>query len=122
MFTTADESKCAHVVKVSGNEEQALQSRLNLAHPCPDDPEWGYGGGGPFQLAVSLMADDPGTGSPRDLAEQRGEDLGDFHKREAEQIRKKVDEEFRIILEQTLGMSPAVCDQLLKPKVDRSQA
>jgi hypothetical protein len=49
-------------------------------------------------------------------AEQRGEDL------EAEQTRK-VDEEFRKILEQTLGLSSAVCEQLLKTetKVDQSQ-
>lgn len=55
-------------------------------------------------------------------AEQRGEALGDFGLLEAEQTRK-VDEEFREILKQTLGMSPTVCDQLLKREtmVDQSR-
>ena len=55
-------------------------------------------------------------------AEQRGEDLGNFNILEAEQVRK-VDEEFRKIFEQTLGLSSAVCDQLLNAEtgVDRSQ-
>ena len=55
-------------------------------------------------------------------AEQRGEDLCDFNMLEAEHVRR-VDEEFRKIFEQTLGLSPAVCDQLLKTEtgVDQSQ-
>jgi len=46
-------------------------------------------------------------------AEKRGEALGDFGMFEAQHTRK-ADEEFPKILEQTPGMSPAVCDQLLK--------
>ena len=53
-------------------------------------------------------------------SEQRGEDF-DFGKLEAEQTRK-VDEEFRKILEQTLGLSSAVCDQLLNAETRFDQS
>jgi hypothetical protein len=184
-----DKDQNAHVVKGSGNDEQTLNCRWDLANHSPDGPEWGYGGSGPSQLALSLVADALGSTRAgeqlalgfyqdfkwrviggleqelpwtmtrervrleiRDLvlddlkncsascvtdardrlvwldldarlneAEQRGEDF-DFAKLEAEQTRK-VDEEFRKILERTLGLSSAVCDQLLnaETKVDQSQ-
>ena len=56
-----DERKCAHVVKRLGNDEQPLQCRWDLANHSPDGPEWGYGGSGPSQLALSLVADALGS-------------------------------------------------------------
>ena len=34
-----------------------LRNRLDLANHSPDGFEWGYGGSGPAQLALSLLAD-----------------------------------------------------------------
>jgi hypothetical protein len=184
-----DERKCAHVVKWSGNEERALQCRWDLANHSPDGPEWGYGGSGPAQLALALLADALGSNRAGDQlaicfyqtfkwrvisalaqelpwkmtqervllevhdlifedldygascvtdardrlvsldvnrlfdeAEERDADLGDFDMLEAQHIRK-VDEEFQKVLNQTLGISSTVCDQLLKTKtgVDQPQ-
>jgi hypothetical protein len=52
-----DERKCAQVRKVSGDQEHELDCRWDLANHSPDGPEWGYGGSGPAQLALALLAD-----------------------------------------------------------------
>jgi hypothetical protein len=61
-----DERKCAHVVKGSGNDEQPLPCRWDLDNHSPDGPEWGYGGSGPAQLALALVADALGSNRPGD--------------------------------------------------------
>jgi hypothetical protein len=175
-----DERKCAHVRKGDGNEEQALDCRHDLANHSPDGGEWGYGGSGPAQLALALLADAFGgsragdqlalgfyqefkgrvvAGLAQELpwtmtqervlfeakdlmlqdleyaasrvqqgrdrlvsldlnarlddAEKRGEGLDDFDAWKAQPTRQ-ADEEFRKVLSETLGMSPAVCDRLLQ--------
>jgi Family of unknown function (DUF6166) len=60
MWSTADfaiRTKALTWSKGSGNDEQALKCRWDLANHSPDGPEWGYGGSGPSQLALSLVAD-----------------------------------------------------------------
>ena len=48
------------VVTVSGRGEhgfRALPWRLDLYNHSPDGFEWGYGGSGPSQLALAILAD-----------------------------------------------------------------
>jgi hypothetical protein len=50
----------AVVVTVSGYGIQGFRSlpwRLDLANHSPDGFEWGYGGSGPAQLALAILAD-----------------------------------------------------------------
>ena len=44
------------VTRVEGNIEAALPPRLDLVEHSPDF-EWGYGGSGPSQLSLALLAD-----------------------------------------------------------------
>ncbi len=46
---------------------RALDPRFNLRFHSPDGFEWGYGGSGPAQLALALLADHFGDG-PKALA------------------------------------------------------
>ena len=168
----------AQVRKVSGSQECELAWRWDLANHSPDGGEWGYGGSGPAQLALALLADAFGgsragdqlalafyqdfkwrvvAGLPQearwkmaastvleevsriigdelgyaasriqrcrdrlamfdlnariDEAEQRGEDLGDFDLLE-KQCACQVNEEFRQVLTDRLGMSRAFCSRL----------
>ena len=53
-----DDGTC--VVTVSGHGEhgfRALPWRLDLVNHSPDGFEWGYGGSGPSQLALAILAD-----------------------------------------------------------------
>jgi hypothetical protein len=42
---------------VTVDGEQCLDCRYDLLSASPSGPEWGYGGSGPAQLAVALLAD-----------------------------------------------------------------
>ena len=49
----------AHVTRQEAEQAppQALPPRLDLAYHSPTGLEWGYGGSGPAQLALALLAD-----------------------------------------------------------------
>lgn len=48
----------ARVIRVEANgERKALSPRFDLANHSPDGFEWGYGGSGPAQLALAILAD-----------------------------------------------------------------
>lgn len=53
MPTTA---KCTVMVHV-GKHKRKLRPRLDIRSHSPDGFEWGYGGSGPAQLALALVAD-----------------------------------------------------------------
>jgi uncharacterized protein (DUF2249 family) len=52
----------AHVRKVVDGKPRGLRKRLDLDNHSPDGFEWGYGGSGPAQLALALLADALGDG------------------------------------------------------------
>ena len=45
-----------HAVEVTANGEP-LDPRLDLRNHSPTEFEWGYGGSGPAQLALAILAD-----------------------------------------------------------------
>ena len=47
----------AQVKRVEGLEARDLPWRLDLRNHSPTGLEWGYGGSGPSQLALALLAD-----------------------------------------------------------------
>ena len=49
-------SRLNHVLSVTVDGEP-LSPRLDLQEHSPDSFEWGYGGSGPAQLALALLAD-----------------------------------------------------------------
>lgn len=49
-------TKC-DVVVVSGGKRASLKPRADLWNHSPTGFEWGYGGSGPAQLALALLAD-----------------------------------------------------------------
>jgi hypothetical protein len=51
-----DDNGTARVIILS-NGFRALPLRLDLDNHSPDGFEWGYGGSGPAQLALALLAD-----------------------------------------------------------------
>jgi len=52
----------AHVRVVNlGEGDQPLDPRLDLMNHSPDGFDWGYGGSGPAQLALALLADAVGN-------------------------------------------------------------
>ena len=51
-----DDDGVAHVIILS-NGFRSLPVRLDLVNHSPDGFEWGYGGSGPAQLALALLAD-----------------------------------------------------------------
>ena len=52
--TNPDETR--KVVVVEDGEEKDLPLRLDLANHSPDGFNWGYGGSGPSQLALAILA------------------------------------------------------------------
>jgi hypothetical protein len=48
---------CHVVIREEGKSGRRLPRRLDLARPSPTGFEWGYGGSGPRQLALALLAD-----------------------------------------------------------------
>lgn len=50
-------SKCVVRVLVPGYAEYELPPRHDIRNHSPDGFEWGYGGSGPAQLALALVAD-----------------------------------------------------------------
>jgi len=57
LFGAAAVSRGCHVRIVDGEIWEELPPRLDLANKSPTGFEWGYGGSGPAQLAVALIAD-----------------------------------------------------------------
>jgi hypothetical protein len=51
------DEKGAHVAVYSGSGSRPLPLRLDLDNHSPTGFEWGYGGSGPAQLALALLAD-----------------------------------------------------------------
>ncbi len=49
-----DDTDTAHAARVDG---RALDPRLDLDNHSPTGFEWGYGGSGPAQLALAILAD-----------------------------------------------------------------
>jgi hypothetical protein len=49
--------RCVVRVREPGHAEYALPPRLDIRAHSPDGFEWGYGGSGPAQLALALVAD-----------------------------------------------------------------
>lgn len=47
---------CAVVITDDASYRRALPMRLHLANHSPTGFEWGYGGSGPAQLALALLA------------------------------------------------------------------
>jgi Family of unknown function (DUF6166) len=52
-----DATGTAHVTVTDGNGVRHLPLRLDLDNHSPTGFEWGYGGSGPAQLALALLAD-----------------------------------------------------------------
>lgn len=52
--------------KIIGQENDTLPPRLDLRNHSPDGFSWGYGGSGPAQLALAILAD--AIGDERALA------------------------------------------------------
>ena len=50
-------SKCVVRVIIDGYADYLLPPRNDLRNHSPDGFEWGYGGSGPAQLALALVAD-----------------------------------------------------------------
>jgi hypothetical protein len=53
---TYDGRRVGYEVNITVNG-QPLDPRLDLGNHSPDGFEWGYGGSGPAQLALALLAD-----------------------------------------------------------------
>lgn len=45
------------VLVITGKQQRPLRPRLDLFNHSPTGFEWGYGGSGPAQLALALLAD-----------------------------------------------------------------
>lgn len=45
------------VTVIDGSRVEALQERQDLVNHSPDGFNWGYGGSGPAQLALAILAD-----------------------------------------------------------------
>jgi hypothetical protein len=58
---TRTEQGCKVVKKVDGQAARQLRKRLDLWNHSPDGFEWGYGGSGPAQLALAILADATGN-------------------------------------------------------------
>lgn len=55
---TRDENGTARVSKqVDGGPAGPLDMRSDIRNHSPDGAEWGYGGSGPAQLSLALLAD-----------------------------------------------------------------
>lgn len=55
---TRDDNGTAHVTKhIDELAPVPLDMRLDIRRHSPTGPEWGYGGSGPAQLALGLLAD-----------------------------------------------------------------
>lgn len=52
-----DANGICHVVVDEDKVTRKLDPRLDLDNHSPDGFEWGYGGSGPAQLALALLAD-----------------------------------------------------------------
>lgn len=52
-----DQRGIGYVARCDGDQVEDLALRLDLRRHSPDGPEWGYGGSGPAQLALALLAD-----------------------------------------------------------------
>jgi len=52
-----DSWRTAHVTKLVNGKRAHLPVRLDLYNHSPDGFEYGYGGSGPAQLALALLAD-----------------------------------------------------------------
>jgi len=50
-------SECCHAVVWTGAHRYDLPLRLDIGNHSPTGFEWGYGGSGPAQLALALVAD-----------------------------------------------------------------
>jgi hypothetical protein len=48
---------CVVTVRRNGEPPQPLDPRLDLCNHSPTGFEWGYGGSGPAQLALAILAD-----------------------------------------------------------------
>lgn len=62
----------ADVVRVDLNKSYPLRWRLDLRNHSPTGLEWGYGGSGPSQLALALLAD---ATSDDEFAQRRYQDF-----------------------------------------------
>jgi hypothetical protein len=51
------DGKCHITVRAPGKRGRALNPRLGLVNHSPTGFEWGYGGSGPAQAALALLAD-----------------------------------------------------------------
>lgn len=49
--------RCSVLVRIEGGGEYALPPRQDIRNHSPAGFEWGYGGSGPAQLALALVAD-----------------------------------------------------------------
>src|SRR5262245_51634322 len=58
---TRRESGCEVTKEVDGKTVGPRDLRLDLWSHSPAGPEWGYGGSGPAQLALALLADAVGA-------------------------------------------------------------
>lgn len=47
----------ANVQVIEGEDRRVLDPRYDLRNHSPDGFEWGYGGSGPAQLALAILAD-----------------------------------------------------------------
>jgi hypothetical protein len=54
---TRTPDECVVVVVASDGSEEPLDPRFDLRRHSPDGFNWGYGGSGPAQLALALLAD-----------------------------------------------------------------
>jgi hypothetical protein len=57
----ADGTCHVEVIPDSGGRKRRLRLRLDLDNHSPTGFEWGYGGSGPAQLALALLADATGN-------------------------------------------------------------
>jgi hypothetical protein len=62
------------VIVINGRRSRTLRPRLDLANHSPTGFSWGYGGSGPAQLALALLADHFGPHN-KDEARRRYQDF-----------------------------------------------
>lgn len=56
-FTTADGDRRVTVIPTDKSKQRDLKPRHDLRNHSPTGFNWGYGGSGPAQLALALLAD-----------------------------------------------------------------